>query len=331
MQPKISIIIPVYNAEKYIRRCLDSCIHQTLKEIEIIVVDDCGNDDSIKIAQEYASKDLRITILYHIQNSGSFQARKTGIEYAKGLYCMFCDSDDFLDTQACENALNIITVKKVDILALKMQHFPKTFKRINPYIYKGRFRNNQMRQIFAKSRDAESLGNKIISTQVLKSACKTLDFVKNPLLFSEDGLLLLVASFYAQSYYGQDNIIYYYCDNEQSITRQNTIKNLYRKYIDLEYILDILEELKIIFPNYADFIKSYGNKTASMLIIQARFFKKEHFYQAHRILSKYNFSKKTLPASIYIKSVFLSLRYHFRWQNLIRLITYLISFGKIKI
>lgn len=331
MQPKISIIIPVYYAEKYIHRCLDSCINQTLKEIEIIIVDDCGKDDSFSIAREYATKDLRIIILRHKQNLGTFQARNTGIKNAKGLYCMFCDSDDFLDLKACENAYKTIQTQKVDIVALKMQHFPKTLKRISPYVYQGKFMGDKMRQIFAGSRDAESLCDKIILTKILKSTCNALGFIQKHLAFFEDGLLLLVVSFYANGYFGQKNIIYYYCKNSQSMTRQVGTENLHKKYADLEYILEIMQELKKIFPQYIKFIEKYSNKIVSMLILQPRFFKENEFDKAHMILNRYNFTKKALQTSVYVKSVFLSLQYHFRWQNLVRLIAYMLSFGKIKI
>ena len=69
---KVSIIIPVYNVEKYISECLDSCINQTLQDIEIIIVDDCGSDKSIDIVKEYAKKDSRIKIIKNNQNKGLF-------------------------------------------------------------------------------------------------------------------------------------------------------------------------------------------------------------------------------------------------------------------
>lgn len=332
MQPKISIIIPIYNTEKYIRRCLDSCINQTLKEIEIILIDDCTQDNSISIAQEYAKKDHRIVIVRHKKNSGTFQARNTGITQAQGLYCMFCDSDDFFDLKACEISFHSIQKHKVDILATRMQHFPKTLKRIKPHIYEGKFIGDTMRTVIAKNPDAQGLCDKIFLTQNLKSACNILCFIQKPLIFFEDGILLLVTSFYAKNFYGQKNITYYYCsDNKSSATRQIDIKNLHKKYINLAYILEISQELKKIFPHYAVFIESFSKKTASTLILESRFFTTIEFASANKILKKYNFTKKLICPNIYLKSVFLSLRYHFRWQNIIRAIAYIVSFGKIKI
>ncbi|MBX7490429.1 glycosyltransferase family 2 protein [Helicobacter turcicus] len=86
---KVSIIIPVYNTEKYIAEALESCINQTLQEIEIIVVDDCGSDRSIEIAQEYANKDSRIKIIKNVENQKLMLARFEGAKVAKADYYVF--------------------------------------------------------------------------------------------------------------------------------------------------------------------------------------------------------------------------------------------------
>ncbi len=91
--PKISIIIPVYNVEKYLRQCLDSVVNQTLREIEIICVDDGSTDSSLDILQEYAAKDKRIIIIKQ-NNQGAYPARNCGLDSAQGKYVGFIDSDD---------------------------------------------------------------------------------------------------------------------------------------------------------------------------------------------------------------------------------------------
>ena len=93
--PKVSVIIPVYNVEKYLRQCLDSVVNQTLKDIEIICVNDGSTDNSLEILEEYASKDSRIKIITQ-ENKGLAPARNTGIENTKGEYIFFLDSDDYL-------------------------------------------------------------------------------------------------------------------------------------------------------------------------------------------------------------------------------------------
>lgn len=92
----VSVIIPVYNVEKYLPKCLDTVINQTYKNLEIILVDDGSPDNSGKICDEYAGKDSRIKVI-HKENGGLSDARNAGIEVAKGKYITFIDSDDYVD------------------------------------------------------------------------------------------------------------------------------------------------------------------------------------------------------------------------------------------
>ncbi len=103
--PKVSVIIPVYNVEKYLRECLDSVCNQTLKEIEIICVDDGSTDSSLDILKEYAKKDNRITVIGQ-QNLHAGVARNAGLAVARGEYLSFLDSDDFFETNMFEKMYN---------------------------------------------------------------------------------------------------------------------------------------------------------------------------------------------------------------------------------
>ena len=98
---KVSVIVPVYNVEKYIRRCLDSIISQTYKNLEIIIVDDGSTDNSGKICDKYALEDTRIQVI-HKENEGIVSARKVGILRATGEYTTIVDSDDWVESRAYE-------------------------------------------------------------------------------------------------------------------------------------------------------------------------------------------------------------------------------------
>ncbi len=100
-QPKVSVIIPVYNAEKYLRECLDSVVNQTLRDIEIICVNDGSTDNSAAILQEYTKADSRITIIGQ-ENQGLSAARNCGMRCAHGKYIYFLDSDDYIEKEALE-------------------------------------------------------------------------------------------------------------------------------------------------------------------------------------------------------------------------------------
>ena len=113
--PEISIIIPNYNTEKYLSRCLDSLINQTFKDIEIIVIDDGSKDKSVDVVQKYAKQDKRIKLIQQ-QNSGPAKARNQGLENATGKYLMFCDSDDWYEPNMCQIMYDTIEKQKVDVV-----------------------------------------------------------------------------------------------------------------------------------------------------------------------------------------------------------------------
>jgi glycosyltransferase involved in cell wall biosynthesis len=100
IKPLISIIVPVYNVEKYIQRCIDSILAQTLSNFELILVDDGSTDKSGTICDNYAKEDSRINVI-HLKNEGVSNARNKGISLAQGDYLMFCDSDDYVEKNWC--------------------------------------------------------------------------------------------------------------------------------------------------------------------------------------------------------------------------------------
>jgi glycosyltransferase involved in cell wall biosynthesis len=108
IKPIISIIVPVYNVEKYINRCIDSILNQTFYNFELILIDDGSTDKSGKICDDYAKQDKRIKVI-HIKNGGVSNARNTGIILAQGDYLMFCDSDDYVERNWCSLHYEAIT------------------------------------------------------------------------------------------------------------------------------------------------------------------------------------------------------------------------------
>ena len=103
----ISIIVPVYNSELYINRCLDSLLKQTYKNIEIVIVDDGSKDNSLQLIKDYANKDSRIKV-YTQSNQGPSVARNTGLDNSTGKYIMFVDADDFIDKNMVANMVEVI-------------------------------------------------------------------------------------------------------------------------------------------------------------------------------------------------------------------------------
>ena len=110
----ISIIVPVYNVEKYLKKCVDSIVNQTYKNLEIILVDDGATDNSGKICDELVELDNRIKV-YHKKNGGLSDARNYGVERATGDYIGFVDSDDYIDAEMYEKLYEAIKKENVDV------------------------------------------------------------------------------------------------------------------------------------------------------------------------------------------------------------------------
>lgn len=116
-QPTISVIVPVYNVEKYLRRCLDSIMAQTYTNFELILVDDGSKDKSGDICEDYAKKDPRITV-FHKENGGVSSARNIGLDNAKGDFVTFCDSDDYVSPKWLED-FDVLSNKDIVIQGYK--------------------------------------------------------------------------------------------------------------------------------------------------------------------------------------------------------------------
>lgn len=117
----ISVIVPIYNVEKYLIKCIESIINQTYKDLEIILVDDGSTDSSGKICNEFATKDNRIKVI-HKKNGGLSSARNIGLDICKGNYISFIDSDDYIELDMYEKMIKIIVNKKVDIVSCNYNH-----------------------------------------------------------------------------------------------------------------------------------------------------------------------------------------------------------------
>ena len=115
MKTKVSVIVPIYNAEMYIDKCIQSIINQTLRDIEIILVDDGSTDRSFEISNKYAKKDERIKIIKQ-KNKGVGAARNYGVSIATGKFITFIDSDDFVEIDMLEILYNAAINNNCDII-----------------------------------------------------------------------------------------------------------------------------------------------------------------------------------------------------------------------
>ncbi|WIH80310.1 glycosyltransferase family 2 protein [Brachyspira pilosicoli] len=152
--PKVSVVIPIYNVEKYLKKCLDSVINQTLKDIEIICVNDCSSDNSESIIKEYINKDNRVKLISHKENQGLGFARNSGLLESRGEYISFIDSDDFVSENFIEELYNTAVKYNADIVFTNnIYTVNESTNNIKPYyhnrlnIWKKKFNNSYIEGI----------------------------------------------------------------------------------------------------------------------------------------------------------------------------------------
>ena len=118
--PTISVIVPVYNTEQYLHRCIDSVLAQTYKDFELLLIDDGSTDSSGAICDEYAAKDARVKV-FHKENGGVSSARRIGVEQSHGEFIYFVDSDDAILPDTLEMMCNYMT-NGVDVVVFDSKH-----------------------------------------------------------------------------------------------------------------------------------------------------------------------------------------------------------------
>lgn len=213
--PKISIIIPVYNAEQYLRFCLDSVLGQTLTEIEVICVNDGSTDSSKTILDEYAGKDSRVIVFHKEKNAGTLLARKMGMLQATGEYSTFIDPDDYYATKySLDIVYNQIVEQGVDILQFSMVPVGKYSEADKLFIEKflfcqEAFWDDNILEAVCNWRYSWILTNKIFRT---RNCIKAAKHIKNEyLLMSEDFYIYFLIAAYSHSFRGvTDTAIYCY-------------------------------------------------------------------------------------------------------------------------
>lgn len=215
-EPLISIIIPVYNVEKYLPRCLDSVLSQSYRNIEVILVDDGSTDRSGSICDDYKLKDSRITVL-HQENNGVSSARNLGLDAAHGEWIGFVDSDDYIASNMYEVLVNNALQFNVDISYCGMQQFQLDGNVENIYgtgekravtkeeAIKGYFFDKSIQPFMY------ALWNKIFSAIILKKV----RFDRN-LAIGEDILFVFDCLQECNSLYFEDQCLYYYMRRSNS-------------------------------------------------------------------------------------------------------------------
>ena len=344
MPPKVSIIIPVYNVKSYIARCLESCINQSLHDIEILVIDDCGSDSSIAIAQDYAKRDPRIHIIHNETNLGTFATRIVGIRQARGEYIAFLDADDYLTTNACEMSYNA-TQKSVqapktpskspstqepdtrpDIVFFGMRFEPRTFKRVSPPVLcKPLFGDEVLCEVFAHCATPPwHICAKLYKASHIRGAIEKLvahmgENVR--LTMAEDVLKSFWLTALATKSIGIPDKLYVYCDSSSSITRKIDANTRDKKIADIGQVITELGKLSQVECLRTNASFSIAQRRAIAILTSVQVL--EHRYDG--------LINGGWGGAVYIMACLKSLRYHRKWQTFVRLLGCIFSLGYVKL
>lgn len=241
---KFSIIVPIYNVEKYLLKCLDSLVNQTYSNIEIICINDGSPDNSLQILEEYASKDNRIKIINQ-ENQGLSGARNTGLKNVTGDYVLFIDADDWLELNSCEILHNTIkNYGEVDVI----QYQYKMISKKNIDYSEKHFKDNEM--FFALDRLEKFFGNcpfptcwnKTYRYEFLKQ--KNIIFPGNVKACFEDVIFGVNLYRYNPKILVINDYLYnYYQDNQNSICKSDFYKKLQLHKIAFDSLQELLEKV----------------------------------------------------------------------------------------
>lgn len=250
---KISVIVPVYNVEHYLSRCVKSIISQTYSNLEIILVDDGSTDKSGKLCEGF--KDTRIKVI-HKKNEGLGKARNTGIKYATGKYIMFVDSDDYVDRTMVANLYNSLRKNNADTC---IGGFKRVFSN-KTEVYKNKYSNqtfygkevltNVLVKMFGKSSKKDdhiemSAWKVLFNSEIIKKY--NILFPSERKFISED--IIFDTEYFPRAHVVtmSDDIGYNYCDNDNSLTtkynptRFNLQKLLFKELVKRSKNLGIFD------------------------------------------------------------------------------------------
>lgn len=245
MDPLVSIIVPVYNTERYLNKCIESLVKQTYQKIEIILVNDGSTDNSALICEESAKKDKRIIII-HKDNEGLSSARNAGISLCSGDYLCFVDSDDWLEFNAIEETLNKALITSSDIVFYGyFKEYEINYKKVelfdNDILFTGDLKRNLHRRMVGLLREELSLTTKTDSycsawgklyRKSLISDYK-IDFISEREVGSEDVIFNIEMFYKAKNVYYLNKCFYHYRQtNENALTKTHGA-TLFPRFLNL--------------------------------------------------------------------------------------------------
>jgi glycosyltransferase involved in cell wall biosynthesis len=291
MEAIVSVIIPVYNVEKYVAKCLDSIMKQTYKNLQIIIVDDGGKDGSVKICEEYAAHDARMLIV-HKENGGLSSARNKGLEYATGKYCYFLDSDDYIESDTIEMCIKLMIQNNAQLIAFNKDTIDENGNiistgRVSDHKYEIHSEEERM-AFYLKNYYAYEIcfemWNKFYDLSIIQR--HKLRFENNYKVFAEDICFNSYYLLYADTIVSTKKTLYHYLVREDSIMGQEKKKVKFKNFF---YLLSKVEDF--FKTNASDYMSKHFYMIVPVVMQFA--YKRYKFYELPALL------KQTQPSEEY--------------------------------
>lgn len=306
----ISIIVPIYNAEKYINKCIDSLINQTKKELEFILINDGSTDSTDKLISKYQDKRIKY---FKNKNQGIGKTRNFGISKATGKYIMFVDSDDYLEPTACEELYNKAKKEKADMVVCD---FYKVYENHQEEIKLPSFKTSSLKDNPNILLDINlSPWNKLYKTKLIKD--NKITFVEN--LKYEDAPFVAEALDKSKKIAKLDKCLNYYVihGNSETTVRDKRIFDilkiidLIRTYFeDKTYIKEVLDKLTVkIVTNYTIQQRNQKDNKVGMEFIDTAFTyleKEVPDYKDNKYYENRGFLKRTIEKSKPLSKIYCS-------------------------
>ncbi|WP_018357333.1 glycosyltransferase family 2 protein [Porphyromonas levii] len=314
--PVVSVIIPVYNAEKFLRRCVNSVLNQEYKDLEIILVNDCSNDSSKDICEELQKAHINITTLHHRQNRGAAAARNSGLKIARGNYIIFVDSDDYWTDQVYLTKYIAILEdnKEINFIVCGLfTYYPNTNKYIKSVAYPevavapSSKSIDKQKALLKIGSFPNSPCNKIISKEFL---------LKHNLFFregytGEDILWYLQMTKHANNFVCINDYYYVYDQgNDNSVTKRKGSISL------LKIVVELSDKYRYDTSEFAVVLLGYMAYEYLLLLTDLNYFseKEKNTILEYDWLRKYDTNKKVRLANLFISI--------FGKKNAVRLMNY---------
>ena len=319
MNPKVSILVPVYKVSDFIEKCAHSLFLQTFDDIEYIFVDDCSPDDSIeklrKVIEQYPNRKKQIKIISHEKNRGSGTSRNTCLENATGKYIQFVDSDDWIEPNMIEAMYNKAEAEQADIVVCDF-----VIEKINSKERARAFVPKHKEDYFSCMLESESsyaaLWNKLVHSKLYKLPdCRSVEGLN----IAEDWHISIRWHYYAEKIVKVDKAFYHYNKtNNYSLTTSKTDMH----YENIKLFYELLEDFmkkKGLYEKYVDAVERSKIASKLNLLIQTKDYNliKKYAFLYHDIEMKYldkfrrgekitlflTHHKLYLPAHLFVKAL----------------------------